>query len=117
MSKRLPMSEPNGMAGPDLRPGLTGKQKRELWHHMRVPVITFAALMTLLAANIALGWLHPFPYAWVAELPILFCMIATVLLFSMEVIEDPPLTRFFSILGFCWVAIMFTMTMIDYLGR
>ena len=51
------------------------------------------------------------------ELPILLCMVATVLLFSMEIIEDPPLTRLFSVIGFCWVGILFAMTMIDYLTR
>ena len=44
-------------------------------------------------------------------------MVATVLLFSMEVRKEPPLTRVFSLLGFCWVAVLFGMTLIDYLTR
>ena len=44
-------------------------------------------------------------------------MIAMTLIFSMEAIHDPPLIRFFSALGFCWVGILFTMTMVDYLTR
>ena len=113
--RHTPVSKP--LAGPDFRSGLTAKQKHELWHHMRVPVVTFVALMLLLCTNLVLGWFHLFPNAWIVELPILLCMVATVLLFSMEIIEDPPLTRLFSVIGFCWVGILFAMTMIDYLTR
>ena len=95
----------------------TAEQKRELWHHLREPVITFLALMGLLAINVATGWLQPFPQVWILNLAVMVLMIATVLLFSMEVIQEPSLIRFFSILGFCWVGILFTMTLIDYLTR
>lgn len=97
--------------------GPGAENRRELWHHMREPVLTFLALAVFLVINVALGWLQPFPHPWMIELPIMVLMIATVLLFSMEVIEEPSLVRFFSILGFCWVAILFTMTLIDYTTR
>lgn len=96
---------------------MTPAEKRALWHHMREPVLTFAALMALLAINVTIGWLEPFPAVWAVEGTIMVLMIATVLLFSMEVIEQPALIKFFSILGFCWVAILFGMTMIDYITR
>ena len=92
-------------------------EARDLWHHMRAPLMTFGALLVFLAVNLFAGWMQPFPHVWIAELAVLVVMIATVLLFSMEVIEDPALVKFFSILGFCWVAILFAMTLIDYLGR
>ncbi len=103
--------------GPDFRSGLTDEQKRLIWARMRVPVFTFATLMVFLAINLAVGWLHPIENAWIVEAPIMALMIVVVLLFSMEVIHDPPLVRFFSVLGFCWVAILFTMTLIDYSTR
>ncbi len=96
---------------------MTDADKRELWRRMRTPTITFVALMLLLAANLALGWLQPFKDVWAVEGAIMVVMIAVVLLFSMEVIEDPPLVKFFSVLGFVWVGILFTMTMIDYTTR
>jgi cytochrome c oxidase subunit 4 len=44
-------------------------------------------------------------------------MVLVVLLISMEVAHDTPLIRVFSMLGFFWVLIMFTMTLTDYLAR
>jgi cytochrome c oxidase subunit 4 len=96
---------------------MTPSEKRELWRHMREPVITFAVLLAFLAINVTVGWLQPFPAVWAVECAIMVAMIATVLLFSMEVIEEPALIKFFSILGFVWVAILFGMTMIDYVTR
>jgi cytochrome c oxidase subunit 4 len=95
----------------------TSADRSELWRHMREPVLTFAALMGFLAVNVAIGWFQPFPAVWAAEGAVMVLMIATVLLFSMEVIEQPALVKFFSILGFVWVAILFGMTMIDYITR
>lgn len=96
---------------------MTDSQKRDLVHRMREPLATFAALLFLLAVNAISGWFQPFPHVWVLNLGVLVAMIAIVLLFSMEVIKDPPLVRLFSVIGFCWVAILFTMTLIDYTTR
>lgn len=95
----------------------TSTDKSELWRHMRGPVVTFAALLGFLAINVAIGWFQPFRGVWAAEGAVMLLMIATVLLFSMEVIEQPALVKFFSILGFLWVGILFGMTMIDYVTR
>ena len=84
---------------------------------MRGPLLTAGALLLLLAANLALGWWQPFATAWAVELAVMVAMIAAVLLFSMEVIDDPALIKLFSVLGFCWVAILFAMTLVDYVGR
>ena len=111
-------ADANGASsGPDFKSGFTDEQKRLIWTRMRVPVFTFAALMVFLAINLAVGWLHPIENAWIVEAPIMALMIVIVLLFSMEVIHDPPLVRFFSVRGFCWVAILFTMTLIAYSTR
>ena len=96
---------------------VTKEQKRELVHRMREPLMTFAALAGLLALNAITGWFQFFPNTWALNLGVLVLMIFTVLLFSMEVIKDPPLIRFFSFLGFCWVGILFTMVLIDYVTR
>jgi cytochrome c oxidase subunit 4 len=119
MSERTPKPEADRreLAGPDFSTGFTPEQKRAFFARMRVPLVTFAALMTFLAVNLAVGWLHPIEQAWIIEAPVMVMMIVVVLLYSMEVIHDPPLVRFFSVLGFCWVAILFTMTLIDYSTR
>ena len=105
----------HGLGGMDAE--LTDAQKRELMHRLRTPILTFVALMGLLALNSIVGWFQFFPGTWALNLGVLVMMIGVVLLFSMEVIKDPPLVRFFSVLGFCWVGILFAMVLIDYTTR
>ncbi len=97
--------------------GLTPEEKRKLMARMRVPAFSFVTLMGLLAVNVLLGATLPFPQVWIVQLLVLVTMVAVVLLFSMEVLHEPPLIRLFSVLGFCWVGILFAMTLIDYLTR
>ncbi len=96
---------------------MTDAERRLLWRQMRTPVLSFVALLVLLGINVALGALLPFRQAWVLECAVTVCMVLVVLLFSMEVLTEPPLLRVFSFLGFFWVAIMFAMTSVDYLSR
>ena len=98
-------------------PRLTPQQRQEIVRRMRTPFYAFVALMVLLAINVALGATMPFHNVWILELLVLASMVVIVLAFSMEVVHEPPLVRLFAVLGFCWVAILFTMTMIDYLTR
>lgn len=84
---------------------------------LRTPVLTFLALLALLAVNVALGATLPFANVWIIELAVVATMVALILLFSMEVIHEPPLVRLFSGLGFFWVAILMGMTLTDYLAR
>lgn len=84
---------------------------------MRVPVFAFAALLLFLAAIVLLGALAPSRMASFIEIGLAVCMILTVLLFSMEVRLEAPLMRFFSLLGFAWVCILFGMVLLDYLSR
>ncbi len=97
--------------------GLGAEEKRRLMARLRVPLWSFIGLMSLLAVNVVLGAILPFPQMWVVQLVVLVAMVVVVLLFSMEVLHEPPLIRLFSVLGFCWVGILFAMTLIDYLTR
>lgn len=84
---------------------------------MRGPVITTGILLCLLAAEVLLAMTTPFPACGYVELGIAAVMVIIVLTFSMELTHAPPLVRLFSILGFFWLAILFGITMIDYLTR
>ncbi len=96
---------------------LTPVERDRLKQRMRVPVICFVALLALLSINILLATLVTLPHLWVIEALVLVTMVAIVLLYSMEVLHEPPLIRLFSVVGFCWVAILFAMTLIDYKTR
>ncbi len=96
---------------------LSDEDKRVLWHHMRTPTYAFIALLMMLGVIVLLGAFLPFRWSWVVEGIIATSMVLTVLLFSMEVLKEPPLTRVFAAVGFCWVAVLFGVTLVDYLTR
>ncbi len=96
---------------------LTDAQRRDLLKRMDLPVRCFVGLLLLLATNVMFGVWRPFAEVWILEILVLLAMIVIVLLFSMEIVKEPPLIRLYSVLGFCWVAILFGMTLIDYLTR
>ncbi len=91
--------------------------RHALWQRMRVPAFAFVALMLFLAAIVGLGALAPSRTASFIEIGLVACMILTVLLFSMEVRLETPLMRFFALIGFAWVGILFGMVLLDYLSR
>lgn len=96
---------------------LSEADRATLARHLRTPVLTFLALLTLLAVNVALGATLPFEKVWIVELLVVTAMAALVILVSMEVIREKPLVRLFAGIGFVWVAILFAMTLTDYLAR
>ncbi len=96
---------------------MTRSERQALVKHMRLPAISFVVLMLLLGVNVVLGSTLPFRGAYIVEAVATLCMVLTVLLVSMEVVREPPLIRLFSAVGFFWVAIMFGMTLVDYLSR
>ena len=96
---------------------LTDAQKHEFLKRMDLPLRCFVGLLLLLATNVMFGFWRPFTEVWILELAVLLAMIVIVLLLSMEIVKEPPLVRLYSVLGFCWVAILFGMTLIDYLTR
>ncbi len=92
-------------------------QRHEFLRRMNLPIRVFVGLVLLLATTVMLGVLQPFEAVWIVELAVLLAMVVIVLLLSMEIVKEPPLIRLFSVVGFCWVAILFAMTLIDYLTR
>lgn len=89
----------------------------ELRRRMREPALVTLALLAGLAAEVALAALQPFPGAGYAVAAVAAAMVATVLLFSMEVRRAPPLLQLFAAAGFFWLAILFAMTLLDYFTR
>ena len=96
---------------------MTRADARALWHHMRTPTFTFLVLMVLLGGITLLGAILPFPDAWIVEAILAVTMVVVVLLFSMEVLKEPPLMRVFAAIGFIWVMVLMGITVIDYLTR
>ena len=95
----------------------TPAERDRIMGRMRVPILSFVALLVLLAVNVVLATTVTLPHLWVIEALVLVTMVAIVLLYSMEVLHEPPLIRLYSTVGFCWVAILFAMTLIDYTTR
>ncbi len=89
----------------------------EFRQRMRVPVITTGALLLGLAINVTIAAFFPFRYAWIVELLVVAAMVGTVLWISMEIREQSPLVKLFSVVGFVWMAILFGMTLLDYATR
>ena len=86
--------------------------------HLRMPFLAFIGLLLLLGINTALAFLAPdWPWSWIVQVLVAAVMVTIVILFSMEVIEQPPIIRLFSGLGFFWVAILFGLSMVDYATR
>jgi cytochrome c oxidase subunit 4 len=88
-------------------------------HVMRLPVyfLVFAALMMLTILTVAasradLGWLNT-PIA----LGIAVIKATLVILFFMHVIHSPRLTWVVVISSFLWLAVLFGLTLADYLTR
>ena len=84
---------------------------------MREPIVTTVVLLALLGVSVLLATTRIVPGAGYIEMGIAGVMVTIVLLFSMEIRREAPLVRLFSVLGFFWVAILFGLTMLDYLTR
>lgn len=84
---------------------------------MRTPAISLVALLLLLGLIVLLGAWLPFRQAWIIEAAATLLMVVTVLFASMELMSEPPIIRFFAVIGFFWVAILLTMTLVDYFTR
>ncbi|MGI4747709.1 MAG: hypothetical protein ACRYGI_00040 [Janthinobacterium lividum] len=96
---------------------LTEDNRRLLWSKMRTPAIVLVVLLLLLATIVLLGAWLPFRQAWIIEAAVTLAMVGTVLIVSMELGSEPPIIRFFAVIGFFWVAILFAMTLVDYFTR
>lgn len=89
----------------------------ELRRHLRTPFLTMLTLLALLGTNVILGIFFISGKMWIAEVAIAMVMVATVVMIAMEAHKEAPLIQLFSGLGFFWVAILFTLTMVDYITR
>ena len=92
-------------------------ERQIIWAQMRVPVLSFVALICLLGCIVTLGTLPSGRVTSVLEAGLDLCMVVVVLLFSMEVRHQPPLMRIAAGLGFCWLAILCGIIMLDYCTR
>lgn len=99
------------------QPALTTDEKRLLVAKLRAPAISLVALLLLLGVTVLCGAWLPFREVWTIEFGVTVVMVLTVLVVSMELLQEPPIIRFFAVVGFFWVAILFTMTLLDYLTR
>lgn len=98
-------------------PAMQETERDAVWAAMRVPVFSFVALLGMLACIVFLGVVMPGRVASYIEVGLTLGMVGTVLLFSMEVRHEAPILRFYSVLGFMWLAILVGMTMVDFLTR
>ena len=89
----------------------------ELKQHLRTPLLTMLTLLALLGINVLLGIFFINSRVWILEVLIAASMVATVIVVAMEAHKEPPIIALFSGLGFFWVAILFTLTMMDYATR
>ena len=99
------------------RPALSEQDRKTLRSALRPPFFTLVASLVLLGIIVLLGAWLPFRHAWIVEAVVTLMMVATVLVVSMELPQEPPIIRFFALIGFAWVAILFTMTLVDYATR
>lgn len=89
----------------------------ELKHRLRTPILTFFVLEALLGINVALGAFFISSRVWIVEVFVTAAMVAVMILIAMEALKDTALTRLFAAIGFCWAAILFALTMVDYATR
>ena len=97
--------------------GLSEQDRQKLWRHMRTPLRSFIAMICLLGITVLCGATVPVRWIWIVEALSTLTMVVIIVAVSMEVLREPPLIRVFSVVGFFWVAILFGMTLTDYLSR
>lgn len=98
-------------------PLFTGDQKRDFLHRMGIPLRVFVGLILSLGTLVLLGATTSASWIWMVELAVLLVMVVVTMLYAMEVKDDMPLMRMWSVVGFAWLTILFGMVLIDYLTR
>ena len=98
-------------------PLFTDAQKREFVHRMDIPLRVFIGLILSLGTMVLLGATTPASWIWTVEVAVLLVMVVVTMLYAMEVKDDVPLMRMWSVVGFAWLCILFGMVLIDYLTR
>ncbi len=98
-------------------PLFTDAQRREFVHRMDIPFRVFGGLILSLGTMVMFGATTPASWIWMLEVAVLLVMVVVTMLYSMEVKDDLPLMRMWSVVGFAWLCILFGMVLIDYLTR
>ena len=80
-------------------------------------LLSWLALLVLLAGNIAVAFLLPPPVALLVNLLVAGVMAAIVLILFMELRRKAGLFWVFAGAGFFWLGILFFLTAADYLTR
>jgi cytochrome c oxidase subunit 4 len=80
-------------------------------------VITWLALLMLMAANLGLAYVQLGSFATLAHVAAAVAMAAIVLAVFMELDRGASLFWVFAGAGFFWLAILFFLTWIDYSTR
>jgi cytochrome c oxidase subunit 4 len=89
----------------------------EFRRRMATPVAVTLFLLCGLGINVLLAGVATFHARGYVEAAVAGTMVVVVLIVSMEVRHDAPLVRLFAGIGFFWLAILFGMTLLDYLTR
>lgn len=84
---------------------------------VRTNVIVFLALMVLLVLTVAVAFLDLGNLGLAIAMTIAVIKALLILLYFMHVRFSSPLTWIFSGAAFFWLAIMFALTLNDYLTR
>ena len=98
-------------------PLFTDAQKREFVRRMDIPLRVFVGLILSLGTMVLFGATRPASWIWMPEVAVLLVMVVVTMLYAMEVKDDLPLMRMWSVVGFAWLCILFGMVLIDYLTR
>ena len=98
-------------------PLFTDAQRRAFVGRMDIPLRVFAGLILSLGTMVLFGATTPASWIWMPEVAVLLVMVVTTMLYAMEVLDEIPLMRMWSVVGFAWLCILFGMVLIDYLTR
>ena len=83
----------------------------------KVYVVTYVALIALLALTLALSQLHLGVFAPFVALTIACGKMILIVLYFMHLRHASRLTWVFAVAGFFWLGILIVLAMADYLSR
>lgn len=84
---------------------------------LRSQLGTLAGLLLLLAATAAFAYVPLGAFNTVLALSISVGKTLLVMIFFMRLRSESPVVRLFAMAGFVWLAMMFLVTLADYLTR
>ncbi len=81
------------------------------------PLLSWAALMVLLAATVTYALTPHAPFKAAVALGISTAKATLIALFFMRLIKAPPLVRLAALAGLFWLSFLFLFVFADYLTR